>query len=87
METIHHELSSLLTPWRVQPYVTLWTVTHQTLLSMEFSWQEYWSGLPFPTLNSGIEPVSLGSPALAGIFFTTELPGNPQCLGLFTDFW
>ena len=42
---------------------------------MEFSRQEYWSGLPFPTsgglLNSGIEPSSLASPALAGGFFTT----------------
>ena len=42
-----------------------WTVAHQATLSMEFSRQEYWSGLPFPTLgdlpNPGIEP---GSPAL-----------------------
>ena len=29
--------------------VTLWTVVHQAPLSMEFSRQEYWSGLPFPT--------------------------------------
>ena len=47
-------------------------------LSMEFSRQEYWSGLPFPTagdlLISGIEPMSL---ALAGGFFTTEPPGKP----------
>ena len=48
-----------------------WTVAHQTPLSMGFSRQEYWSGLPFPLLgelpNPGIEP---GSPALAGRFFT-----------------
>ena len=41
---------------------------------MEFSRQEYWSGLPFPTPgdlpNPGIEPASLVSPALAGEFFT-----------------
>ena len=32
----------------VQCFATLWTVTCQALLSMEFSRQEYWSGLPFP---------------------------------------
>ena len=54
----------------------VWTETHQAPLSMEFSRQEFWSGLPFPTLgdlpNPGIEPVSLVSPALAGGFFTTS---------------
>ena len=44
-------------------------------LSMGFSRQEYWSGLPCPPagdlLNRGIEPTSLTSPALAGGFFTT----------------
>ena len=53
-----------------------WTVAHQGLLSMEFSRQEYWSGLPFPPPgelpNPGIEPASLASPALAGAFFTTS---------------
>ena len=34
---------------RVQLYVTRRTVTHRTPLSMGFSGQEYWSGLPFPT--------------------------------------
>ena len=46
-------------------------------LSMEFSRQGYWSGLPFPPPgdlpNPGIEPMSLGSPALAGGFFTRSL--------------
>ena len=46
---------------------------------MGFSRQEYWSGLPFPSLGDlpdpGIEPVS---PALAGGFFTTEPPGKPH---------
>ena len=54
------------------------TVAHQTPLSMEFSRQEYWSGLPFPTPGDlpdpEIEPASLESPALAGRFFTTALP-------------
>ena len=57
-----------------------WTVSCQALLSMEFSRQEYWSGLPFPSLgdfpNPGIKPVSLACPALAGRFFTTESPGK-----------
>ena len=43
---------------------------------MEFFRQEYWSGLPFPTLGDlpdpGIEPESLVSPALAGGFFITS---------------
>ena len=55
----------------VRLFVT-WTVAHQVLL---FSRQEYWSGLPFPPLgdlsNSGIEPISLGPPALAGRFIMT----------------
>ena len=50
------------------------TVAHQALLSMGFSWQEYWSRLPFPPPGDpphpGTEPTSLTSPALAGRFFT-----------------
>ena len=46
-------------------FVTPWTVARQASVSMEFSRQEYWSGLPLPTpvdlSNPGIEPVSLGS--------------------------
>ena len=59
---------------------TPWTVAHQAPLSMGFSRQEYWSGLPFPPQgelpNSEIESVSLASPALAGEFFTLALPGK-----------
>ena len=58
--------------------MTPWTVAHQALLSMGFSRQEYWSGLPFPSAedlpNPGIEPAS---PELAGGFFTTETPRKP----------
>ena len=61
--------------------VTPWTVAHQALF-MKFPRQEYWNGLPHPPLgglpNPGIEPMSPGSPALAGRFFTTELPGKPM---------
>ena len=56
---------------------TLWTVAHQAPLSMGFSRQEYWSGLPFPSPrdlpNSGIEP---RSPALQADSLTTELRGR-----------
>ena len=45
-------------------------------MSVGFSRQEHWSGLPFPSPGDlpdpGIEPVSLMSPALAGGFFTTS---------------
>ena len=54
----------------VQLFAILWTVAHQAPLSMGFSRQEYWSGLPCPPPrdipNPGIEPTSLMSPALAG---------------------
>ena len=57
-------------------FATLWTVAHQAPLSMGFSRQGYWSGLPFPSPgdlpNPGIEPGSLMSPALADGFFTTS---------------
>jgi len=62
---------------------TLWdpTISHQAPLSMGFSRQEYWSGLPFPPPGNlpdpGIKPVS---PALAGEFFTSEPPGKPHFL-------
>ena len=52
------------------------TVDHQAPLSMEFSKQEYWIGLPFlppgDLPDPGIEPISLKSPALAGRFFTAS---------------
>ena len=60
----------------VQIFVTSWTAARQAPLSKEFSRQEYWSGLPFPSPgdlpNTGIELVAFVSPALAGRFFTTS---------------
>ena len=60
----------------VQLFATSWTVVHQAPLS----WQEYWSGLPFPAPGDlpdpWIKPVILASPALAGGFFTAEPPGK-----------
>ena len=64
---------------RVQLFVTPWTVASQVLLSMGFSRQEYWSGLPFPSpgdlLNPGTEP---GSPALQVNSLLSGPPGKPQ---------
>ena len=61
----------------VQLFVTPWTVARHASLSMGFSRQKYWSGLPFPPPGDlpipGIEPAS---PALAGRFFNTEPPGK-----------
>ena len=57
------------------------TLARQVPLSMVSSRQEYWSGLPCSLpgnlSNPGIEHSSFLSPALAGKFFTTELPGKP----------
>ena len=58
-------------------FATLWTVAYQAPLSMEFSRQGYWNGLPFPPPGDlpdpEIKPTSLAFPALAGRFFTTKL--------------
>ena len=66
----------------VQLFTTPSTVTHQAPLSMGFSRQEYWSGLPFPPPRDlpdpGIEPASLRSPALSGRFFTTSATWKDQ---------
>ena len=57
--------------------VTPWTVACQAPLSMEFSRQEYWSGLPFPFTGDlpdlGIEP---RSPALQADSLPSESPGK-----------
>ena len=57
---------------------TLWTAASQAPPSMEFSRQEYWNELPFPSPGDlpipGMKP---SSPALEGVSFTTELPGKP----------
>ena len=64
---------------RVRLFATPWTVAHQAPLSMGFSRQEYWSGLPFPSLGDlpdpGIEP---RSPALQADALTSEPPGKPR---------
>ena len=78
---------------RVRLFATPWTVAHQAPLSMEFSRQEYWSGLPFPSPGDlrkpGIEP---RSPALQADALPSEPPGKSpyakgtcQTLDILTD--
>ena len=64
---------------RVQLFVTPWTVAHQASLSIRFSRQEYWSGLPL--LSPGDLPhpgIELGTPALQADTLPSEPPGNPH---------
>ena len=63
---------------RVLLLATPWTVAYKALLSMEFSRQEYWSGLPFPSPGDlphpGIQP---GSATLQADALPSEPPGKP----------
>ena len=65
----------LLSHFSLVQFETLWTVAHQAPLSMGFSRQEDWSGLPCllpgDLPNPGIKPTSLMSPGLVGSFLTT----------------
>ena len=62
----------------VRLFVTPWTVAYQAPQSVEFSRQEYWSGLPFPSPgdlpNPGTEP---RSPTLQADTLPSEPPGKP----------
>ena len=74
---------------RVRLFATPWTVACQAPLYMEFSRQEYWSGLSFPSPGDlpdpGIEP---GSPTLQADTLTSEPPGklmySTVCLQIMT---
>ena len=74
----HSWLERLLTPYTtmLSLFAIPWTVARQAPLSMGFSRQGYWNGLPFPPPgnlpNPGIEPMSLTSPASAGGFLTNS---------------
>ena len=62
---------------RVRLFVTLWTVARQAPLSVGFSRQEYWSGLPFPSPGDLPDPgIKPGSPALEADALTSEPLGN-----------
>ena len=57
--------------------MTLWAVGHQAPLSMGFSRQEYWSGLPFPSPGDLAGPgIKLGSPALQADSLSSEPTGK-----------
>ena len=66
----------------VRLFVTPWTVAHYAPLSMGFSRQEYWSGLPCPPPGDlphpGIEPVFRMSTAAVGRFFTSHATWKAQ---------
>ena len=68
-------------------FVTLWTVAQQASLSMWFSRQECWSGLPFPPAgdlpNPGIRP---WSPALQADSLLFVSPGKPRWLQLYANY-
>ena len=60
-------------------FVTPRTVAHQAPLSMEFSWQGYWNGLPFPSEGDLPEPgIELASPELQVHSFTAEPSRKPN---------
>ena len=66
---------------RVQLFVTPWTVPRQTPLSLGFSRQEYWSGLPYPPPGDlhdpGIEPTSPAALALQADSLPLSRQGSP----------
>jgi len=73
---VKSEVKSLSRVWLL---ATPWTVAYQASLSMGFSGQEYWNGLPFPSPGDlphpGIEP---RSPTLEADTLTSEPPGKPS---------
>ena len=74
-------LNIVCVPSHIWFFATPWTIACYASLSIEFSRQEYWFGLPFLTPGDlsqpGIEPMSPMSPALAARFYTTEPPEKP----------
>ena len=67
----------------VRLFVTPWTVAHQAPLSMGFSKQEYWSGLPFPPPGDLPDTrIEAGSPTLQVDSFPTEPPGKSKSIGI-----
>ena len=69
---------SVITNVVVFAAATPWTVPLQTPLSVEFSRQEYWSGLPFPSPGDLPDPgIESGSPTLQADSLPSEPPGKP----------
>ena len=62
---------------RVRLFATPWTVAYKAPLSMEFSRQEYWSGLPLLSPGDLLDPgIKSGSPALQADALPSEPPGK-----------
>ena len=78
---VHGNIWCVLITQRVRPFATPWALALQAPLSMGFSRQEYWSGLPVPSPgdlpNSGTEP---GPPMLQADFSPSEAPGKPKAI-------
>ena len=83
------DLAANIIKWKCQSLSHVWffatpqSVAYQASLSMEFSGQKYWNGLPCPSLgnlpNPGIEP---RYPTLQADSLLSELPGNPKNTGM-----
>ena len=77
--TVNRKKEKVKSLSRVRLFATPWTVAYRAPLSMGFSRQGYWSGMPFPSPrdlpNTEIEP---GSPALQADALTSEPLGNPK---------
>ena len=74
-QEVHERKCQLLS--YAQLFVVPWTVAHKALPTMQFSRQEYWSGLPFPSPGDFPDPgIELGSPALQAYFLLSEPPGK-----------
>ena len=75
----------------VQLFATLWTLAHQAPVQGFSRRQEYWSGLTCPSPgdlpDTGIEPISLTSPALAGGLFTTSATWEALTLSVALQFY
>ena len=84
---VGESISSISWKWKslshVRLFETPWTGTHQAPLSMEFSRQEYWSGLPFPSPGDLPDPrPEPRSPAEQAISLPSELQKNPVQLNM-----
>ena len=68
----------------VRLFATPWAVAQKAPLSLEFSRQGYWSGLPFPSPEDLPDPgIELGSPALQADPLPDKPPGKPYIYNQF----
>ena len=75
---------------RVWLFVTLWIIARQASLFVGFSRWEYWSGLPCSPPGElpdpGIKPVSVTSPVLSGMYFTTSVAWEAHvCISIYIN--